>query len=118
MKNVLVTCAIALAVVSAGALDAAPASALGTKNGKCTYYDSFVGSSTRRGNNATSGQKSLCGSVKVRVKYSVTGGSAIWTLWRTGSGTVVQGGVGYDVLQGQHTVTNPAPVVGNPTITT
>lgn len=102
------------AIVVAGALIASsiavasPAEALGTKNGKCTYYDSFVGTSSKRGNSSTAGEKKLCGNVKVRVKYTVSGGSAIWTSWRTGTGMVVQGGVGYDVFQGQHTVTDPS----------
>ncbi|MFC4243570.1 hypothetical protein ACFOYW_09305 [Gryllotalpicola reticulitermitis] len=107
-KKALATLSVALTIVAGGVFFAAPAHALGTKNGKCTYYDSFVGTSTRRGNSSTAGQKSLCGDVKVRVKYTVTGGSAIWSPWRQASGMVVQGGVGYDVFQGQHTVTKPA----------
>ena len=117
-KRTIATFGVALMIIAGGTFFAAPASALGTKNGKCTYYDSFVGTSTKRGNSSTSGQKSICGYVKVRVKYTVTGGSAIWSPWKQASGMVVQGGVGYDVFQGQHTVTDPTPAASPKNITT
>lgn len=106
-KPTLFALAAAAALFGGSIAAPAPAHAVGTKNGKCSYYDSFVGTSSKRGNSSTAGEKKLCGNVKVRVKYTVSGGSGIWTGWKTGTGMVTQPGVGYDVFQGEHTVTDP-----------
>ncbi len=102
----------------AGVVFAAPASAVGTNNGKCTHYDSFVGTSSATGNNYASGQQSICGSVKVRVGYNVSGGTAVYAPWKQASGSVVQGPVGYKAFGGEHAVTNPAPAYRNSVIRT
>ena len=111
-----------LAVVSAAALAvgslaaAAPASAVGTVNGKCTWYDSFVGASTATGESFTAGEKRLCGDVRIRVGYTVSGGTAHYTPWKQAVGTVKQGPVGYRVFGGEHSVTDAS--IGNPLIRT
>lgn len=74
VKKSFVTFLVAVGLIAGGTVTAAPANAVGTVNGKCTYYDSFVGTSSRRGNSSTAGQKSLCGNVKIRVGYNVSGG--------------------------------------------
>jgi len=107
-KKTIATVCVAIGRLVGGAAAAAPANAVGTLNGKCTYYDSFVGTSTATGNSSTSGQQSLCGNAKVRVGYTVSGGSAQYTPWKTASGMVVQGPVGYTVFGGEHTVTDSA----------
>ena len=104
-KKSFITFFLAVGLVAGGTV--APANAVGTVNGKCTYYDSFVGTSSRRGNSSTAGQKKLCGNVKVRVGYNVSGGTALYTSWKSGSGLVIQGPVGYQVFGGEHTVSNP-----------
>ncbi|MGO4536734.1 hypothetical protein [Leifsonia sp. 2MCAF36] len=115
----LATVGATLALLVGGAAVAAPASAVGTKNGKCTYYDSFVGTSTATGNSYTSGQKSLCGDVKIRVGYNPSGGTAVYTPWKRATGSVMQGPVGYVVFGGEHTITNPGDIsVGDPLIRT
>lgn len=115
-KRTLAVAGATLALLIGGAVLAAPASAVGTKNGKCTWYDSFVGTSTATGNSYTSGQYSLCGAVKIRVGYNVSGGTALYTPWKQASGSVVQGPVGYKVFGGDHTITNGAASVGNQVI--
>ncbi|GIT78935.1 hypothetical protein LLS1_06040 [Leifsonia sp. LS1] len=108
----LITAGPALALLIGGFATAAPASAVGTVNGKCTYYDSFVGTSTATGNSYTAGEQRICGSVKIRVGYTVSGGSTLYTAWKQASGSVVQGPVGYRVFGGQHTITGGS--LGNP----
>lgn len=102
--------AMAALTLSSGAVvaTAAPASAVGSGGWNCGVYNTFSGASSRRGTSSTS-TGPQCGKAKVQVLYTVTGGSALRTPWRTAANMVTQPGVGYDVLQGFHHVTNAAP---------
>ena len=115
-KKAIFGAAFAVVLGAVSVVAAAPAHAVGTVNGKCTWYDSFVGYSSATGNSFTAGEKRLCGEVKIRVGYNVSGGSAQWTFWKKGDGQVTQGPVGYRVFGGEHTVTNAS--IGNPLIRT
>jgi hypothetical protein len=85
-----------------------PASAVGSNGWNCAIYTTFSGSSTRRSSSTTSSPPQ-CGNAKIQVVYTVSGGGKQKTPWRTAANVVIQPGVGYDVYQGNHAVTNAAP---------
>ncbi|SEA42170.1 hypothetical protein [Leifsonia sp. 21MFCrub1.1] len=115
-KKATIGAALAVVLAAASVATAAPANAVGTVNGKCTWYDSFVGTSSATGDSFTSGEQRLCGNVRIRVGYNVSGGTALYTPWKQASGMVKQGPVGYRVFGGEHTVTDAS--IGNPLIRT
>ena len=104
-KKAIFGAAFAVVLGAVSVVAAAPAHAVGTVNGKCTWYDSFVGTSSATGESQTAGEKRLCGDVRIRVGYNVSGGTALYTPWRQAAGIVKQPPVGYRVFGGEHSVT-------------
>jgi hypothetical protein len=111
-ERLLAGAGIVCAFAAGGVAASAPADASGSRSGNCTYYATFIGSSSETGTSSTASPKD-CGSAQIRVGYTVSGGSTQWTLWKAATGTVYQSGVGYRVFQGDHKVASPAPAYKN-----
>lgn len=94
----------ALSLLFPGAPDA---SAIGTVNKKCTYYDTATGYSSRsNGGFTTNG--GVCGTAKVRLIFNTHPGSpTYYTGWVYSTTTAVVSGPTSGVIGGNHGVSNP-----------
>lgn len=87
---------------------AAPANAVGSGSWNCTIYSTFNGKSTTSGSNYTAGTTD-CGKAQISVGYNVSGGTALYTPYKSASGLITVGNPGYPVFTGHHKMSNAAP---------
>lgn len=104
---------VAVAALGSATITAVPANAVGSGSWNCAIYNTYNGKSTTSGSNFTAGG-SQCGSAQISVGYTVSGGSAQYTAYRTAKDLVTVGNPGYPVFQGRHKMSNPAPAYNYP----